>query len=457
MLGEIRWYWLIPLLLLYIPYLVLARKILIRNVLLLITSYALLLSISMSGCILLFWTTVLHFCAGRSLPCLRPIYRKMLLWGVILQTIAIFVILRLEWATSPALFDWGLSALILPIGFSFYSFQALGYTFDVYRGKREPMRNFLTFALFIGFFPQIVSGPISRADEFVPQLTSAKRISGRSFSEGCFLIVWGLVKKIAIADTVGLIANALFSSPRASTIDPLIAGLAFTLQIYADFSGYTDMARGIALLLGFHLPLNFSLPYFSSSPQEFWKRWHISLSRWFKDYVYIPLGGNRVPRMRALLNLLLTMLLVGLWHGGTLMFIFWGLYHGCLLIAYHVSAPLLRRSRFMRKLSQTPLPNVLFFCLTIFGWMIFRSSTPQMLWSVLHTFGFGISSTHVIIDLGILWGMLLIMDVFQYWKCDLLAVAHASAFLQTSFYTLAFVSLLLLSSQYVAPFIYSRF
>ncbi len=205
----------------------------------------------------------------------------------------------------------------LPVGISFYTFQTLSYTIDIYRRKLEPARDFVTFAAFVSFFPQLVAGPIVRASELLPQLQERPRITRNQVSDGLFLIATGLVKKLAIADYLALgIVDRVFVEPdKFTALEVVVALYAFTMQLYCDFSGYTDVARGSAKLMGFELPRNFDRPYQATNPAEFWRRWHMTLSRWLRDYLYFPLGGSRVGPVRAYWNLALTMFLVGIWHG----------------------------------------------------------------------------------------------------------------------------------------------
>jgi D-alanyl-lipoteichoic acid acyltransferase DltB (MBOAT superfamily) len=226
--------------------------------------------------------------------------------------------------------NFDISKIILPVGISFFTFQSLSYTFDMYRRKLEPVRNILDFGFYVSFFPQLVAGPIVRASEFIPQLYKNFTLSKREFSHGIFLISKGLIKKIIISDFIAVnFIDRIFDLPTAySGFENLMAVYGYGLQIYCDFSGYTDIAIGLGLILGFRLPFNFNSPYKATSIADFWKRWHISLSRWLKDYLYIPLGGNRKGKFRTIINLMITMLLGGLWHGADLRFIIWGGLHG---------------------------------------------------------------------------------------------------------------------------------
>lgn len=224
-------------------------------------------------------------------------------------------------------------SIILPVGISFYTFQTLSYTIDVYKKRLTPTTDVLSFFAFVSFFPQLVAGPIERASHLLQQFTVKKSFHYSNNVEGLRLVLWGFFKKIVIADNFGVLADALFNSETPlNGFSVLAGGFFFALQIYADFSGYSDIAIGISRMLGFDLMTNFSTPYFAHSFSNFWERWHISLSTWFRDYVYIPLGGNRRPTHRVYFNIFVTFLLSGLWHGANVTFLIWGALHGLMLI-----------------------------------------------------------------------------------------------------------------------------
>ncbi|MEM9022098.1 MAG: MBOAT family protein [Bacteroidota bacterium] len=248
-------------------------------------------------------------------------------------------LLGLEWRThnflSAAANQWLAAdfdewSIILPVGISFYTFQTISYTVDVYRGRVRPVRDIFDFAFYVSFFPQLVAGPIVRAADFVPQIYRKYKLEMRELNTAIFLILNGLIKKMVISDYISVnFVDRVFEDPAAySGFENLMAIYGYAVQIYCDFSGYTDIAIGLALLLGFRLPLNFDSPYKAINITDFWRRWHISLSSWLKDYLYIPLGGNRKGKVRTYINLLITMLLGGLWHGAAGKFILWGAIHG---------------------------------------------------------------------------------------------------------------------------------
>ena len=278
--------------------------------------------------------------------------------------------------------------IILPIGISFYTFQTLGYTIDVYKRRIEPEKNLINYGLYVAFFPQLIAGPIERAANLIPRINNRRTITTSDINAGTFLILWGFYKKVVVADQLALAVDQIFaSSASPNSFSVIAAAIMFAFQIYCDFSGYTDIARGIAKLLGFDLMLNFRLPYFSKNPSDFWRRWHISLSSWIRDYVYIPLGGNRGTRKRVLANLMIAMALAGLWHGAAWNFVIWGVYHGLLLVGYSVVSG--RRygaaSQFAEGRAGWLLQVGLMFGLVTFGWMIFRAESMSQLGSLVGT------------------------------------------------------------------------
>jgi D-alanyl-lipoteichoic acid acyltransferase DltB (MBOAT superfamily) len=274
---------------------------------------------------------------------------------------------------------WTLPTILLPIAISFYTFQSISYAVDIHRGKAHPARDFVLFAAYLGFFPQLVSGPIERAGRFLPQFETPRVWDPVCLHQGLRLILVGLFKKMVVADNCALVANHVFD-PR-TPLDGWWAALgvvAFAFQIYGDFSGYTDLARGSARLLGIELSNNFQFPYLARGPSEFWQRWHITLSTWFRDYVYIPLGGNRDGTGRTLLNLWITMVVAGLWHGASWTFVLWGAYHALLLSLYRLATPLARLEASTSRMGRI-VAVALMFGLTLGGWAIFRCTSLAQL------------------------------------------------------------------------------
>ena len=254
----------------------------------------------------------------------------------------------------------------LPLGISFYTFEAIAYVVDVLRGAAPVERSPLRLGLFVSVFPHLISGPIMRPNDILPRLARGFRFDAATFASGIELFVEGMAKKRLLADTAGIVADSVFADPAgASTARAWVGVLAYTAQIYGDFAGYTDMGRGIARMLGFELPLNFAAPYTASSIRDFWRRWHISLSSWLRDYLYIPLGGDRKGHARTYFNLMVTMALGGLWHGAGPTFVLWGCYHGALLA-------LERLTGWLGRLPAAMAGAVTFF-LVVNGWALFRA------------------------------------------------------------------------------------
>jgi alginate O-acetyltransferase complex protein AlgI len=271
--------------------------------------------------------------------------------------------------------------LPLPPGISFYTFHTISYTADIYRRKFQPRGRLIDYITFVGFFPQLIAGPIARASELLPQVAATRpAVSAARAEEAFWLIAWGLFKKISLADNFGLLvgqATAELVRPHHGGVGYIFM-VAFAGQIYCDFSAYTDIARGIAKLFGIELPRNFLTPYFATSPSEFWQRWHISLSRWLRDYLYIPLGGEREGRLKTLRNLAITMFLGGLWHGAGVGFVVWGLYHGALLVLYRLLPidDILRRH--FKRVGHV-LATLVMFAFVCIGWMFFRAPSGDLL------------------------------------------------------------------------------
>ena len=356
------------------------------NAFLLVASYAFYGYVHPWFCILLALSTVVDYCCGFGMAA-RPDGKRLFLVISMISNLGILGVFKYfnffaenVRAISEAL---GLSMhpvtfqVFLPAGISFYTFQTMSYTIDVYRGRMEARRNFLDFALFVAMFPQLVAGPIERAIEFLPQIEHKRRWNTDLFISAWPLIVWGYFKKLVVADNVAVYVDKIFMLEKPAWPLLVVGALGFAVQIYADFSAYTDIARGVARLLGFRLMLNFNAPYLAVSPADFWRRWHISFSSWIKDYLYIPLGGSRSRLPRYALTLLISMGLSGLWHGAQWHFVAWGLYHGVLVFVYH----LLGRSGRWRPTGwgRTLAAWSAMFTLTIAGWLLFRASSMSWL------------------------------------------------------------------------------
>jgi len=266
--------------------------------------------------------------------------------------------------------QWNSLNVILPVGISFYTFQTLSYTIDIYNEKIEPTKSALTFFTFVAFFPQLVAGPIERAGNLIPQFEAKRSFSYVQGTKGLKLILWGLFKKMVIADQLAVVVNAVYSSPENyNGWGIVLATFLFGFQIYSDFSGYSDIAIGTSRLFGIELMTNFQTPYFSTSFREFWHRWHISLSTWFRDYLYIPLGGNRFGIQKWARNIIITFTISGLWHGASFTFLIWGFIHGIFLVAEHFISPFFRL--------KGKLKNIAGFLITFivvnFAWLFFRA------------------------------------------------------------------------------------
>ena len=279
--------------------------------------------------------------------------------------------------------------IILPVGISFYTFQALSYSIDVYRGKLKPTHDIIQFFAFVSFFPQLVAGPIERATNLLPQFEKPRRFDHDIAVDGLRQILWGLFKKMVVADNCALYVDQVFSnyqSQSGSTL--LLAAVLFTFQIYGDFSGYSDIAIGTAKLFGIKLMRNFNMPYFSRDIAEFWRRWHISLTTWFRDYVYIPLGGSRVSKAKIVRNTFVIFLLSGFWHGANWTFIVWGAYHALLLLPLILlgknrkHTDVVATGRFLPSLKEMG-QMLLTFLLAVVGWIVFRANTIEEAWNYI--------------------------------------------------------------------------
>ena len=354
--------------------------------------------------------------------------------------------------------------VVLPVGISFYTFQTLSYTIDVYRGRLEPSRDPLDFALFVAFFPQLVAGPIERASNFLPQIYRERIVTWERVGSGSWLVLGGLFKKVVIADNLAPLVNMVYGPGAQPTAPELIfATYAFAFQIYCDFSGYTDIARGIARMMGFDLMLNFRLPYAATGPSDFWRRWHISLSSWLRDYLYISLGGNRGSTLFTFRNLMLTMLLGGLWHGAAWPFVLWGAFHGAWLIAHRVLRPILATVDPQSQVLQIVWHTVRVlasFHLVCFGWMIFRAESLAHVMSLLSVlagpFDLGLVSQWIF-PFACLVGPLVSMQFIQARSGDLEVVGRWPVVPRAAVYTLTMFGIILVGETLGAPFVYFQF
>jgi len=353
--------------------------------------------------------------------------------------------------------------VVLPIGISFYTFQSMSYVIDVYRKDIKPTRNLIEFATFVSFFPHLVAGPIMRPTTLLPQVANPRAFDIQRFYQGAYLIFWGLTKKVVVADNLATIVNDVFN--RWETIDgglALLAVYAFAFQIYCDFSGYTDAARGIAKCLGFELALNFNLPYFAANPRDFWARWHISLSTWLRDYLYIPLGGSRGGKALLYRNLMLTMIIGGLWHGAAWTFVLWGLYQGILLVGHRVLEPWLNRINPTDPIDRACwkfVRIVTTFHLVCFGWLIFRASSVGQVVGMCRAIVDrpAIPASAFLLPVTLLILPLLIVQILQYLSKDLDIVLRTPWYVRSVFYTLCFYAFILAGQFEGGQFIYFQF
>ena len=361
---------------------------------------------------------------------------------------------------------WTLN-VVLPVGISFYTFQTMSYTIDVYRRSTKASDNLLQVAAYVAFFPQLVAGPIERSSHLLPQFAVPRRPDRQQVKSGVWLIFWGFYKKMVVADNMAVIANHAFGpydgGGSFETPDDglrLLIGLyAFALQIYGDFSGYTDIARGTARVMGFDLRLNFNLPYFATSPSSFWRRWHMSLSTWLRDYLYISLGGNKGGAWKTYRNLCLTMLLGGLWHGASWTFVAWGAYHGFLLVAYRLVGLRTETKSYPRWVNF--LLGVWMFQLTCIGWLLFRAQnleTVQVFLSsiFLHPNPSPLFWEHAARVLYISW-FLIAFQVVQGVTGRLEPLEGAHWFIRLNVWFMVLMSILVLASPERQEFIYFAF
>lgn len=358
--------------------------------------------------------------------------------------------------------------IILPIGISFYTFQTMSYTIDIYNKDLEPTHNFLDFALFVSFFPQLVAGPIERAKNLLPQITSPRKLSLDNFYQGSYLVLWGLFQKMFIADNLATLVDPVFSaSNNFNGSQVLIALYAFSFQIFCDFAGYSNIARGISKCMGFEIMVNFNCPYFSKNPSEFWRRWHISLSSWLKDYLYIPLGGNKNGMLQTIRNLMITMLLGGLWHGASWTFIVWGFYQGILLIVHRMYKQVFKNNEKNKNSYFRPIINtfkiICFYHITCFGWLIFRARSLKQLQemsgsllSIFNNFSFSFFSSSFK-TLLIYISILLLVQLEQYLNDDLMFIYKSNIIVRSVFYYACFMLLIILGATGAQEFIYFQF
>jgi D-alanyl-lipoteichoic acid acyltransferase DltB (MBOAT superfamily) len=349
--------------------------------------------------------------------------------------------------------------LILPVGISFYTFQSMSYTIDVYRRELAATRSLTRFLAFVSFFPQLVAGPIERAKHLLPQFSATRLITLPMLEEGIWLILWGMFKKVVLADNFAPLAEMVFDNTSLTAASVILGTLAFGLQIYCDFSGYSDIARGTARVLGFDIMWNFSLPYSATSLREFWQRWHISLSTWLRDYLYIPLGGNRLGSGRTCLNLIVTMLLGGLWHGAAWNFVLWGLWHGFGLV---VSRAPIFNSQFsiLNSRSRRALCWLATMLFVFYGWLLFRAKSFDQIMHMtraLTDFSAPPWIGSFALNLVVFAAPLALMEFWQRRTGNLLAALSLPAWARTTLQGALIIAIVLFWQKKGATFIYFQF
>lgn len=455
-----------------------------RFIFLLMASYAFYMNLHIAYGLLLFLTTALTFFLALGLEKAADEKKKRLcLLGGVLPLVCILLIFKLGAPAIDklnALIDAGRLTLqpvtlriLLPAGVSFYFFQSMGYLIDVYRGKSRAEHHFGYYALFVSFFPQLLAGPIGRADALLPQLKKERHFDYDGVTYGLKLMAWGYFKKLVIADVFAVVVDKVYNNPYSYVgLVFIIVTVMFAIEIYCDFSGYSDIAIGCAKLFGIDLMTNFKSPYFSFSIREFWSRWHISLSSWFRDYVYIPLGGNRVKRWRHCLNLFITFLVSGFWHGSSLTYLVWGALHGLLQIAETFIYPKTRRGvPVIRKKHWWQLPvTFVLLCLT---WIFFRANTIQdalwilsrLFWDAARPLNY-LKTAAICLDMPYLsmFGMalsvviLLLYDLFSLKQDVIASISRRSFPVRYTVYVLLLVVIALFSHKGIATeFIYFQF
>ena len=371
-----------------------------------------------------------------------------------------------EWTNAIAGTHFDVSTIILPVGISFYTFQSISYTIDVYRNKIAPVKSLIDFSFFVTFFPQLVAGPIVRATEFIPQIYQKYALSYREFGYALFLILNGLMKKMIISDYLSInFVDRIFDNPMAYTgFENLMGVYGYAIQIYCDFSGYTDIAIGVALLLGYRLPLNFNSPYKASNITDFWRRWHISLSSWLRDYLYISLGGNRKGKIRTYINLMLTMVLGGLWHGASFRFIIWGAIHGVGLALHKVWMMFFPPKQKPFVISRI-IGVFITFNIVCLAWIFFRAHDMKtiglMFGQIFGAFGFKLIP-EILSSYWIIFVMLFVAYTIHWLPSDF-KEKYRGWFIETPIWLKVIISVLVIIMVYqakssdVQPFIYFQF
>jgi alginate O-acetyltransferase complex protein AlgI len=358
--------------------------------------------------------------------------------------------------------------IILPVGISFLTFQSLTYPLDLHRKRLQATAPFWDFALFASFFPQIMAGPIERAANMLPQFAKSRKIDCTRINAGLYLILWGYFKKVVVADNAAVIANRIFDNyQQYQGLDVVVGILAFAVQLYGDFSGYSDIARGLAKLMGFDLMINFKLPYLAVNPGDFWRRWHISLTSWFRDYLWwnlvkkIPVSGGFWNQLRWNFSLILVFLISGLWHGAAWNYILWGGFHGLLLVVYG----LYDRYRGERNLdvpfvrARIAASTTATFMMVMIGWVLFRSTSMEQIVGMLSSIGFSISDQTAAMAGQLLFFALplVAVELWQHFRRDLLVVLRTPNWARAPLYAALVIGILVYGVRTAAEFLYFQF
>ena len=371
-----------------------------------------------------------------------------------------------EWTNSLSGAGFDVSTIILPVGISFYTFQSMSYTIDVYRRKLAPVKSIIDFGFFVTFFPQLVAGPIVRASEFIPQLYLDYKLTKREFGYALFLILNGLIKKMIISNYISMnFVDRVFDNPMAySGFENMMGVYGYALQIYCDFSGYTDIAIGVGLLLGFKLPINFNSPYKAVNITDFWRRWHISLSTWLRDYLYFTLGGNRKGKILRYINLLITMILGGLWHGANYRFIIWGAIHGVTLAFHKLWLEIFKKKKngnFFTRIAGVFIT----FNIVCFSWIFFRAHNMKAVNEMLSqiTNSFGLTLIPEIVRSYWIVFTILFAGFFIHWLPATFKEKYRGWFIETPMWLKVLITVVVViiiiqaKSSNVQPFIYFQF
>ena len=446
-----------------------------QNWLLLLASYYFYAAWDWRFLFLLLGSTVVDYSCARALDRTDDTWRRKLLLclslGFNLTLLAFFKYFNFFADNLHVVFGavgWKLDFVtlhvLLPVGISFYTFVTMSYVIDVYRREIPASRDLVDFAVFVAYFPHLVAGPILRASRLLPQIDNPRIITRDQLRDGAWLVAWGFFQKVFVADNLAGVANAVFEPGVHTGINVLLGVYAFAFQIYGDFAGYSNIARGISKLMGIELLENFRFPYVVRTPQQFWRNWHISLSTWLRDYLYIPLGGNRGSAWQTNRNLLITMVLGGLWHGAAWTFALWGVYHGLLLIGYRHAERLTGIARWLTGASLAARVSswAVMFHATCLGWLIFRSRSAAQLRDLLHSllvdFSPGsVDVARLLTPLVLYTTPLLLVHACEAWFDDTLVVRRLPIGVRYSVYAATFYLTMLFGNFGGSDFIYFQF